>query len=317
MLNNKFHKEIQRGLPDPVYFFYSRESIILDHVLKEAIQTVISVQQMDFNYDMYYPSADTQEILDTAFTLPFLASRRLIVIKNFHEFSSSSIDALIPYFKNPCDTTCMFILCLKEPKIKAGIPLKTYSFVMKERDIPSWLRQLAAKKDIEMSQDAAEYLLETVGPDIGLLVMEVEKLALSGITRIKADDVISSVGTTREYIPFHLVDALVAGQKTRAFKILHALVAGRPYDAPVVLGALNWHYMQFYALWEGRGKRPLKMKEITYRNLLKHLPHFKQENFNLIFQCIHDADRGIKTSARPVLTMEILLIKLLQIGART
>jgi hypothetical protein len=59
------------------------------------------------------------------------------------------------------------------------------------------------------------------------------------------------------------------------------------------------------------------MKEITYRNLLKHLPHFKQENFNLIFQCIHDADRGIKTSARPVLTMEILLIKLLQIGART
>ncbi len=54
------------------------------------------------------------------------------------------------------------------------------------------------------------------------------------------------------------------------------------------------------------------MRSTTYRALIKYLPSFTQENFNDIFQTLHEADFRIKTSGSPGLVMEILLIKLLQ-----
>ncbi|MCK5139938.1 MAG: DNA polymerase III subunit delta [Thermodesulfovibrionia bacterium] len=316
MLNNKFNKELQKHLPAPLYFLYSKESILLDRVLSESLRVVIDPHQKDFNYDVFYASASPQEIFDTACTMPFLAARRLVVLKDFHQFSAAHTAALMAYLKKPCDSTCMLILSLKEPKMDKDIKCPTYLFRIREHDMPVWIKQLATTKDIKISGSAVEYLIQTLGPDLGLLAMEVEKLALSGLKKIEIKDVIPSIATTREYIPFNLLDALVAGQKAKAFKILKKLVEGKPSDAPAVLGALNWHYMQLYSLWVNKGKKPHKMRESTFKSLLKYLPHFNQGSFYRIFHSFHEADIEIKTLSRADLTLEILLLKLLQIGAR-
>jgi len=54
------------------------------------------------------------------------------------------------------------------------------------------------------------------------------------------------------------------------------------------------------------------MREKTYRTLVKYVPSFKEENFCRIFQNLHEADLGVKSSGRPELVLEVLLIKLLQ-----
>jgi len=319
MLNEKFIRELKKGLPSPFYFLWSKESLFLEEALTEAIEVVVGPHQKDFNYDVFYPSTSPQEILNILFTVPFLAPRRLVILKDFHEFPASYVETLAPYFKRPCDTTCMLILSLKEPRLSIDVTPNTYSFRIRENDIPAWLKQKAAKKGIKMTEGAVEYLIESVGPDIGLLSMEVEKLALSGLVTIDDRDITSHTGGMREYIPFDLVDALVEGQKTKAFRILNAILEGGSADAPAVLGALNWHYRQFYVLWKNKGVKPLKMKPYTFKRLLKYLPSFSessradtQESFCRIFQNIYEADLRIKTSARPELALEILLIKLLQ-----
>jgi DNA polymerase III delta subunit len=116
----------------------------------------------------------------------------------------------------------------------------------------------------------------------------------------------------REYMPFDLVDALIEGHKTKAFRILNAILERGSTDAPAILGALNWHYRQFYMLWKNKGKKPLKMNVPTFKRLLKYLPSFTQESFCRIFQSIYETDLRIKTSGRPELALEVLLIKLLQ-----
>lgn len=316
MLNNNFTKELQKRLPAPLYFLYSKESILLEQILSEAVNVVIDSEKQDFNYDVFYPSASPQEIFNAAYTVPFLAERRLVILKDFHQFPAAHIEALMPYLKKPCDSTCMLILSLKEPKLDKDVKCSTFLFRIKERDTPAWVKRLAEKKGIKISESAVEYLIEAVGLDMGLLAMEVEKLALSGLKKIETKDVIPSLGTTKEYIPFNLLDALIAGQKTKAFRILKRLVEGRPSDAPAVLGVLNWHYMQFYSLWVNKGKKPDKMREFTFRKLIKYIPQFNEESFYRIFQSLHEADIEIKTLARPDLTLEILLIKLLRIGVR-
>ncbi len=314
MLNKTLEREIEKCLPKPIYFIWSEEALFLEEVLAKAVTLLIASNLKDFNYDVFYPGADPHEVLDTATTLPLMAPRRLVVLKDFHQFPEAHIKAMIPYFKKPCESTCMLILSQKEPKAVIDLPI--FPIKIKEYDIPQWVRQKAHEKGVRMTDSAVEHLIESVGTDIGLLHMEIEKLALSGLQSIDDKDIASLTGVMRDYTAFNLIDSIITGNKAKAFRILKILFQGRSSDVTSILGALNWHYRQFYALWKGRGKRPPKMRDTTYKTLLKYLPSYTEVDFYYTFQNLHEADVGIKTSGRPELTLEMLLIKLLEPKAR-
>jgi DNA polymerase-3 subunit delta len=315
MLNKTLLKELEKGLPGPVYYIWSEESIFLEAPLSKCVETVIDSDNLDFNYDVFYPSSEPQDILDAAFTLPFMAQRRLVVIKDFHQFKSPAVKALAPYLNDPSESTCMLILSQKAPKKALKFKWKVFSLNIREGEVPAWLKQAAARKNVKLTNDAVENLIEFVGYDIGLLMMEIEKLALSGSGTITGKDILASTSMMREYTPFDLLDSLISGRKNRSFRILKTIFGGNAMEAPVILGTLNWHYKQFYSLWLNKGKRPARMRERTYRALMKHMPSFKERHFRHIFQSLHEADLGVKSSGRPELEIEVLLIKLLQKGA--
>ncbi len=317
MLNKTLQKEFQKGLPGPLYYLWSDESCFLEDALAKIPETVIPSGSLDFNYDVFDPSTSIQEILDTVSTLPFMAPRRLVVLKDFHQLSAPMVKSLMTYLSDPAESTCMVVVSQKAPKKSLKVDWKVFSLNIRESDIPSWLRQAAMSRGVKLTGDAVDSLIEYVGYDVGLLLMEVEKLSLSGQGTITGKDIISSTSMMRKYSTFDLLDALIAGQKLRAFRILKTIFGGSPHEAPVVLGTLNWHYKQFYLLWHNKGRRPMKMREKTYRALMKYVPLFKESDFFSIFQSLHEADVGIKTSGRPELVMEVLLIKLLQQGSVT
>ncbi|MBI5665978.1 MAG: DNA polymerase III subunit delta [Nitrospirae bacterium] len=315
MLNKTLQKDVENGAASPVYFLWSEESCFLEEALSGFVKTVLASGPADFNYDVFDSSSKPQEIVDAALTLPIMATRRLVVLKDFQELPASAVQVLTPYLNGPSDTTCLVVLSKKAPKAALKFNWKVYSLNIKEWDIPAWLRNFAAGKGIRLSADAVEQLIEFVGHDVGLLISEVEKLALSGSGAVTGKDIIASTSTMRKYTSFDLVDALIAGQKTRAFRILKTMLSGNAFDAPVILGTLNWHFKQFYSLWRNNGQRPAKMREKTYRTLVKYLTSFKEDDFLHIFRGLHEADIGIKTSGRPGLVLEVLLIRLLQKGA--
>lgn len=315
MLNKALRKEFENGLPGAVYYLWSSEGWFLEDALSKFIETVIGSGPMDFNYDIFYPSSGTQEIIDAASTLPFMARRRLVVLKDFHQFNASAVKALMPYFKEPPEAACMVVLSGKAPRASMKAGWKVFPLNISENEIPAWLKHAAAGKGIKLTGDAIDHLIEFVGYDTGLLMMEIEKLSLSGNVTISGKDILSSTSMMRKYTPFDLIDSVIAGQRTRAFRILKTILSGSGMEAPVVLGTLNWHYKQFYSLWLNKGKRPVKMRQKTYGILVKYIPSLKEEDFFSIFQSLHEADMGIKSSGRPELELEVLLIKLLQKGA--
>jgi len=313
MLNKALEKELARGLPDPLYCFWSEESFFLEEALLKAVKTVIAGSPEEFNLDIFYPSSAPQEILDALTTLPLMAERRLVVIKDYHQLSKPAVNALTPYFAKPYKTACLLILSHKKPKFSPDFKWKIYPLSIKENELPAWLKMVSKEKGVQITDDAIESLVEFAGHDMGSLLMEVGKLKAMG-GKIGSKEVASSISNMREYTAFHLTDAITAGQNTRAFRILKAIISGNASQPPLLLGALNWHYKQFYLLWRSKGKKPLKMREHTYTALRKLLPSFSEENFCYIFQCLHEADLGIKSSGRPEIAMEALLIKLLQQG---
>jgi len=311
MPNKALLKEFQKGLPGALYFLWSEEAYFLEDALYRFVETVLGSGPVDFNYDVFYPSSSASEVINAAATLPFMAKRRLLVLKDFHMFNAAAVKALKPYFREPAESTCMLILSQKAPASSLDMDWKIYHLNINERDIPEWVRQAALKKGIRLTGDAIDHLIDYVGYEIGPLIMEIEKLSLLGKNTVSSKDLTDSVSMIREYSTFDLVDALVSGESARAFSILKTLFSGRS-DPPAIIGTLNWHYKQFYSLWVNRGKRPAKMRERTFRSLVKYVPSFKEENFLRIFQSLHEADLGVKSSGKPELVLEALLLKLLQ-----
>lgn len=311
MLNKGLDAEIKKCLPKPVYFICSEENFFLEEVLAKAIEVVLASHIKEFNCNIFYPPSPPNEILDAARTVPFMAPRRLIVIKDFHQFPETDRAKIVSYFKQPCDSTCMLILSQKEPKKQKNeeeLNAPVFHLKIRDSEVPVWIKQKAHEKGINITQSAVDYLIELVGTDIGLLTAELEKFSLSGIKTIDGKEILSLAGTMREYTAFNLVDAIIAGKKSKAFRILKAL-SSKP---EAILGALNWHYKQFYTLWEEKGRRPGKMPDTKYRMLLKYLASYTEDDFHHIFRNLHEADIGIKTSGKPELALEFLLIKLLQ-----
>ncbi len=315
MLNKVLLKEVERGVPGALYYIWSEESSFLEDALSRFIETVIASNPVDFNYDVFDSSSEAQEVLDAASTLPFMAQRRLVVLKDFHNFSTPVKKTLTPYLNDPSDTTCMLILSKKAPRASWNLNWKTYSLNIKDKDIPFWMKQISSKKGIQLTDDAVDCLLEFVGYDTGLLMMEVERMALLGKKTITDKDVMAGTSMMREFTSFDLLDSLIAGQKTRTFRILNTMFARNTMEAPVIIGTLNWHFKQFYSLWLNKGKRPVKMREKTFRAMVKYLPDYKEEDFYQIFRKLHEADLRVKTSGRPELVIEVLMIRLLQKGS--
>ncbi|UCH81713.1 MAG: DNA polymerase III subunit delta [Nitrospiraceae bacterium] len=312
MLNKTLLGEIDRGLPGSLYYIWSEESCFLEDALSRFIDVVISSHPADFNYDTFDSSAPVQEIINSAWTLPFMAPRRLVVIKDFQEFKAPAINTLKKYLDSPSDTTCLLILSRKGARATLKVKWKSISLNIKEWEIPAWLKQAAASRGLKLSNDAVDTLIEFVGNEVGMLSMELEKLALSGKKTLTGEDITASTGMMRKYTTFDLIDSIIAGSKARAFRILKTMSGVSTMEAPVILGTLNWHYKQFYALWLNKGKRPARMREKTFRGLNKYLASYNEDIFFNIFKDLHEADVGVKTSGRPELVIEVLLIKLLQ-----
>jgi len=312
MLNKTLLREIEKSLPAPLYFIWSEESFFLEEALLKIVGTVIAGAPEEFNYDVFYPASPPQEIVNAASTMPFMSSRRLVVLKDFHAFPAPAVKALVPYFTNPAVTACMVVFSQKAPAASLDIT-KVYCLNIKDSDIPAWLKQAAAQRGLRLTGEAVDSLIEFVGYEVGLLTMELEKLASSGSRTISGSDVASSASMVREFTTFELVDSLIAGKSSRAFMILKNLISNMgSHELPIIMGTLNWHYRQFYSLWMNKGKRPMKMKETSYRALVKYLPSLQEEDFFRIFQNLHEADLGLKKSGRPELVLEVLLVKLLQ-----
>ncbi len=315
MLNKSLSKEFANGLPGTLYYLWSEESCFLEEALSKVIEIIIDPGTRDFNYDLFDSSSEPQGIIDASSTLPFMTQRRLVVIKDFHLFKAPEIKKLITCLNDLPESTCMVVLSQKAPRASLKADWKTFSLNIKEYDVPVWLKQKAAEKGIKLTDDAVDNLIDFVGYEIGLLLMEIEKLSLAGNKTVTGKDIVSTTSMMRNYTPFDLLDSLISARKSRAFSILKTILEKNAMEATIILGTLNWHFKQFHTLWLNRGKRPMKMRTKTYNILRKHLSSFNENDFFQIFKSLHEADLGIKTSGRPGLVLEVLLIKLLQRGA--
>jgi DNA polymerase-3 subunit delta len=205
------------------------------------------------------------EVMDELRTLPFLAERRIVVLKSADRFISANRELLETYFDNPSPTGVLVMtvssfnartrLAKLLPKVGRLISVSQPSAAQ----LPTRLRQYALEAHAKSLQSqASELLIELVGEELTRLYSEIDKLALFASDRknITTEDVNSLVGHNRLYNAFDVIDSVISRDATGAVDKLRRLFSQDRNAQYTFVGALAYHLRRMFAakvmLQEGR-----------------------------------------------------------------
>jgi DNA polymerase III delta subunit len=289
-----FLDELGKGMPFSRYILSSSDPFLHFEAIS-LLKELVPAGEREFNFEVFdilnLNSLTFDQILDVLNTVPFFSGRKFVVIENVQKLLKKDILKLRQYLDKPSEAAVLVMLhsgpVKKEFRESGGI--KQIVLDIGGKEIPSWLKAKAKSKGFEIPDAAADYLIGTVGPDLGLLSSEIEKCTLIGKKVIEKKDIAEIIEGKRKYGIFDLVDAIRAGDAERVFRIYRVLrETEEPYS---LLGAINWQYGRFLA-----GRNTPEDREYFYR----------------VFSILNRADVDIKSSgdAYPV---ELLLARLVRL----
>lgn len=147
-----------------------------------------------------------------------MSERRLVVVRNVEKMPKAGLDALAEYAKDPAPMT---VLAVSGEKLAKNTRLYKAIDALggvverkapKRSDFPATVRGMFADRGKEISLDAAELFVDTVGRDLQQIVVEVDKaVAFVGkdVRQISRADVEKIVATTGHRTVFDFAEALV------------------------------------------------------------------------------------------------------------
>lgn len=240
----------QHSLPQ-VLLFEGEEEHLKQEALAELRRAVLPEGMETLNETILEDPSVDQLIADVE-TQPFMADKRLIIVRDLPALMgrSEADERLISYLPSVPETSYLLFYCTGKPDGRK----KLYNAVKKLSGIVTFspLRGTELTRFVvgsfqeagkECDDRTAEYLIFTVGSDAGLLRNEIQKLASCAIDRpqILAEDVTSLATPSTECTVFQMIDAVVSGQKSRAFTLLrNQLLSGT--DRMAILSMLLRQY---------------------------------------------------------------------------
>ncbi|MCL4440818.1 MAG: DNA polymerase III subunit delta [Firmicutes bacterium] len=341
-------KSLERQVISPVYLFHGEETYIRDRYL-DRLKALVPEEVRDFNTDIVDGrETGLESILNMATTLPFMAEKRIVIVKNAAGFKARrksqkengeaqgdqeeqedketpSNAPLIKYLESPPDTTCL-IFCADSIDKK----LKVYKLIekngqvvefspLKGRELNEWIDRRARKlgKIIEPSGMAG--LITAVGGSLQQLNTELEKLACYSPTeKITAADVEFMVSKTAELSIFELVDAAAARNYQKAIKMAREMVfLGEPVIKILFMVARQFRLilqvkgMQEMGYTDRQVAGEMRVHPFVAQKCIKQARNFTMAELKSALEKILSTDADIKGGRQEaMLALELLIIGL-------
>lgn len=232
----KFYRDLEKGQTAPLYFLFGEEPYLLNQSVERFKYAVLTEGAVDFNYSLFYASdADVVVVRDAVETLPMMAARRLVILKEAQELTDKEWAELEPLFESPVDSTVFVILASRVDKRKKQIRLlldKADCVEFKkpyENQIPSWINYIAQSLGLTISNDAILLLHKLVGHHLTEIEGELKKLGeYVGERRIEMADVAQVVSRSKEENVFDFTKAIGENDRVKALELLvHLLDQGQ------------------------------------------------------------------------------------------
>lgn len=230
------------------------EPALAERAIERIIETHVDPSMRDMCLGVFHADETKPgDIVLEAQTLPFLAERRVIVIRNGEHYDSmsgeknSALSPLIHYLEDPPDTTLLVIVAGKADKRK-----KLYKGCQKvgavvecpqldDRALGDWIRAEVRARGKDMDGGAVNELIHRGGSRLGDINNAIGLVTtyVGDAPRVTQEDVVAACADVAEETVWNLTDAIAASDPDKALSTLFQLEdLGKSPDE--IMGLINW-----------------------------------------------------------------------------
>jgi DNA polymerase-3 subunit delta len=249
--------------------------------------------------------AEAQAILDSLQNLPFLASKKMVVVRGMSQNKQAAemIEQILSAAGKETD------LILHEPVVdkrtsyfktlKSKAQLEEFN-ELDPHGLAKWLVDEAVSRGGQLAQADASYLVERVGANQSLLSNELDKLLIynPGITKESIDLLTDSMPQSKV---FDLLDAAFSGKKKKALELYEEQRTQR-VEPQALLAMIAWQLQIIASAKYADGKTTATIAKDLGLNpypvsKAAHLAHrLDEDKFNEMVSFAYEIDLKSKTT---------------------
>ncbi|HEV3339366.1 MAG TPA: DNA polymerase III subunit delta [Pirellulales bacterium] len=323
----------------PLCVLFGDEPFLRALVLAQLRQAVLSDEDAEFGLTRFDGrTVQWRTVSDELLTVGlFGGGERLVVVDDADDFVSENRGHLEDYVARPSRTGRLVLAVESWPSntrlakhtVANGLAVECKS--PPAAKLLKWLGTLARERHgARLERDAAELLLEIIGPELGLIDQELAKLAAAaGEAPIGAELVQQLVGGWRAKTAWDMLDAAVEGRTSQALVELDRLLLSG--ENPIaILAQIAATLRRFAAATrlirqsEASGARPnvrqalelAGVKPFVVQKTEAQLRRLGRERAGEIYRWLLEADQALKgTSSSPARARTVLEQLVARLGA--
>lgn len=248
MNHSAFFKHIKDNDLSGAYLLHGEEEYVKDRAVQSVLSTV-EEEARDLNVQIL-ETADAQKLIELCETLPFFASRRLVICRALPKDEAwKRLEAYLPTM--PQTTLLLFVVrgsaagtlgIVKHCKSRDRL---VQFDTLDENEAVKWVCQQCVALDAGITPAAAHFLVRRVGASLSNLSNELIKAASYAGTgnEITNEVILRAVTPNIEYGVFSMMDYFISGKSADGLRSLHSLLESESAFAIAALMAGRFKLM--------------------------------------------------------------------------
>jgi DNA polymerase-3 subunit delta len=316
--------------PSPAYLLKGDDPTLL----ADAVRALVHELDPDgMGVEDHGPEEESVDsAVEAAQTPPFLADRRVVVVRDVGRFRTEEVAPLVQYLGDPMPTTVLVL-------VGGGgqVPTKLVNAVKKVGHVNDvgagtgkarvqWMADRLKEAPVKLDKDARALLADHLGEDVGRLGTLLDALAAAygedaAVTSAELEPFLGAAGSIA---PWDLTDAIDRGDTESALVQLHRLLEGGERHPLVVIASLHRHYAAMLRL-DGANVRTdqqaaelLGIAPYPAKKAMAQGRKLGSEAVGRAITLVGDADidlRGARAWPDPLI-LEVLVARLCQLSRR-
>lgn len=240
----------------PIYIIVGKNSFLVNKECENVLSSLMDDDERQMAMRTFEADKATiADVLDELRTLPFLASKRVVLLRDADKFISNYRQQLENYFDAPSKRSVLVMTLGAFPKTtKLAKKAEKTGCTITVQDINK--NQLAAyaisyakqNHNKKLDQTAAQLIVDRAGDDAAMVCGEVDKLVIyvGDNTAITPQDVSLLCGNNREFDIFEVIDQVSKGNTGNAIERLRNMFSTDKDSEYTVIGALAFHFRRMF-----------------------------------------------------------------------
>jgi DNA polymerase III subunit delta len=311
-------KELAAGTLRPLYVLAGDESYLAHGALASLKAKLGAEENSESTWQVSARDAKADAVIGALRTVPLLGGRPLVIVREGElltkEGQKALLEALTSYAEAPLDSATLVVMAEKlDGRTRfMGLAAKQGAVVeckkLFDDKVPSWVGVEVRKRGRQISHEAARFLAEMVGNELGQIAQAIDRLLLYvGDKRaIELRDVEEAVAETRQRDVFDLTDAVGRRNLARALSYLHNLLENGQAP-PLIVHMLARHFRILAKAKEIAGRGADRAEVASYlgvnpfyaSNYVEQARNFSKGELRGSFAILHRCDREVKSSRLP------------------